>query len=194
MRWKRTKGRICASPNNSCSKTIPSEWFIAEWGKRNSDKWLLACSAALINGNAFIICSIMDWEFLMFLKSLHRQRQREIFKIYDVLNVFMGRDVVSYWVSLTYLNILSSPFPFIRFMQHHKSNKLITKCIKILIITKWNEESNCISVVANSLLNYTTSSHCLNFEEYIKRCFHWDWMRRVRKLFTFSLRSLIYSL
>lgn len=45
------KRRNRVSVHNSCSKTISSEWFIVECGKRDSDKWLLACSAVpLING------------------------------------------------------------------------------------------------------------------------------------------------
>lgn len=57
---KKQNTKDCLSVHNSCSeKTISSEWFIvSSGGERNSDKWLLACSATFINGNAFIICSL----------------------------------------------------------------------------------------------------------------------------------------
>lgn len=63
-RWGWKKGAKCVLVSIiHRGKTISSRMIYCWCGRRNSDKWLLACSATLINGNAFIICFIMDFMF-----------------------------------------------------------------------------------------------------------------------------------
>lgn len=139
-------------------KTISSEWFIVEWGKRNSDKWLLACSATFINGNAFIICFIMDWALTCdYSPSVQWEQFRDFWSWLELRWWFFHFPQLSAWADDKDASVI-----LLRTWRSLcKITKAITECIKILIITKHNKKKTVSAMLPTlNWMNYTTSCHC----------------------------------